>query len=426
MPKAPQSYESNRFFGRPLVLRENYQRFISRTARARTDWIGPFCLLVLATTGVFFIYSAQRLAGSPFWLKQIVWIGVGAGIYTTVARIDYQAWLRHGHWVYIASLVLLGLLWSPLGLINEGSRRWLSIPGFSFQPSESAKIGALIMVSSVLARSDVGTLRQSMWVLFKVFLAAGIPIILILLQPDLGSALVFAPMILSLLFVSRLSPRFFIVVTALFVGALGVVGADMYRYHQFLKENDYDALKVRGQYEKTSWLPLYDYQRERIMSFVAPEAVDPRGIGASWNYRQSKQAVGTGGPYGKGYTQGDQAQLGYLPRSVAHNDFIFAVLAEEMGFVGAALVTGIFVVLTANTLRIAGRARDRFGLYLATGVSVIFMVHIFVNIGMTIGMMPITGLPLPFVSYGGSFMLSCCILQGLVQSVFRHRREVAR
>ena len=135
------------------------------------------------------------------------------------------------------------------------------------------------------------------------------------------------------------------------------------------------------------------------MSFVAPEAVDPRGIGASWNYRQSKQAVGTGGPFGKGYTQGDQAQLGYLPRSVAHNDFIFAVLAEEMGFVGAALVTGIFVVLTGNTLRIAGGARDRFGLLLATGVSVIFMVHIFVNIGMTIGMMPITGLPLPFVSY---------------------------
>ena len=156
---------------------------------------------------------------------------------------------------------------------------------------------------------------------------------------------------------------------------------------------------------------------------ISPESVDPRGIGISWNYRQSLQAVGTGGPFGKGWTNGDQAQLGYLPRSVAHNDFIFAVLAEELGFAGASLVVGIFCILLINNLRMAVLARDRFGLLLIVGVSVIIMIHVFVNIGMTIGITPITGLPLPFVSYGGSFILSCCILQGMVQSVHRYRRS---
>jgi len=126
---------------------------------------------------------------------------------------------------------------------------------------------------------------------------------------------------------------------------------------------------------------------------------------------------------GKGWTEGTQAQLGYLPRSVAHNDFIFAVVAEESGFLGGLLVIGIYGVMLSNGVRIAGMARDRFGMLLAVGVTVTFLIHVFINIGMTIGISPITGLPLPFISYGGSFILSCCILQGIVQSVYRHRRE---
>ena len=126
---------------------------------------------------------------------------------------------------------------------------------------------------------------------------------------------------------------------------------------------------------------------------------------------------------GKGWKRGTQAKLGYLPQSVAHNDFIFSVLAEEKGFVGSTVVVGLYALLLANGIRIAGMARDRFGMLLAVGVSVIFAVHIFINIGMTIGLMPITGLPLPFLSYGGSFVLSCCFLQGLLQSVYRYRRD---
>ena len=158
------------------------------------------------------------------------------------------------------------------------------------------------------------------------------------------------------------------------------------------------------------------------MTFIAPEVVDPRGTGSAWNSNQAQRAVGTGGLLGKGWQSGLQARLGYLPRSVAHNDFIFAVLAEEKGFIGGLLVIGLFTVLLANGVRIAGMSRDRFGMLLAVGVTVIFTIHVFINIGMTIGLTPITGLPLPFLSYGGSFILSCCFLQGIIQSVHRYRR----
>jgi rod shape determining protein RodA len=168
-------------------------------------------------------------------------------------------------------------------------------------------------------------------------------------------------------------------------------------------------------------LPLRDYQRNRILSFVAPDQIEPMGIG--WNLRQSLISVGSGGLIGKGWTEGTQAKLGYLPRGVAHNDFIFSVLAEEKGFLGSVTVLGLFGLILGNGIRIAGMARDRFGMLLALGVTVIFAVHVFVNIAMTIGMIPITGLPLPFLSYGGSFLLSCCILQGLVQSVYRFRKD---
>jgi rod shape determining protein RodA len=151
--------------------------------------------------------------------------------------------------------------------------------------------------------------------------------------------------------------------------------------------------------------------------------VDPKGIGVAYNLQQSLISVGSGGLLGKGWTEGTQAQLGYLPRTVAHNDFIFSVIAEEKGFLGSLTVLGLFGLVLFNGIRIAGSARDRFGTLIAIGVTVLFTVHVFVNIAMTIGLVPITGIPLPFISYGGSFVLSCCMLQGLVQSVWRFRKD---
>jgi rod shape determining protein RodA len=244
---------------------------------------------------------------------------------------------------------------------------------------------------------------------------------LILYQPDLGTSLVLIPMVLGLLYISNLSMQFFTTVSLACVMIVGIVMWDVYRYYSFLESNDYTPTSNSGAYKENSYLPyLKDYQRNRILTFLMPDKVDPRGSG--WNLNQSLISVGSGGLTGKGWTEGTQAKLGYLPRSVAHNDFIFSVVAEEKGFLGSITVLSLSGILLLNGVRIASKARDRFGMLLAVGVTIIFTIHTFINIGMTIGLMPITGLPLPFLSYGGSFLLSCCILQGIVQSVYRHRK----
>ena len=168
---------------------------------------------------------------------------------------------------------------------------------------------------------------------------------------------------------------------------------------------------------------MKDYQRNRILAFVAPDVVDPRGLGVSWNQRQSLISVGSGGIVGKGLSEGTQAKLGYLPSSVAYNDFIFSVVAEESGFAGATLAILLLAgVVIFGCVLTAQLAADKFGQFLCIGIAAILMTHTFINIGMTVGVMPITGVPLPMMSYGGTFVLTCCILLGLVQSVYRHRR----
>lgn len=404
-------------------LLDTTRRFLAVTSSGRTDWIGPVCILLLATTGLFFIHSAQLGGSINYWSRQLLWLAIGAFVYAVVSWIDYKVYLENALWLFLLAVVLLLLLWTPIGVEREGARRWLNLQILAFQPSEAAKVGTLVMLASILARSELGTIRESLWVLFKVFIVTVIPMFLIFIQPDLGSCLIIPPMVLTLLYISKLSSRFFLAVFGVSTLCVAILGVDLFRYSQFLKEHNVAAIQVRGQFQDQSVLPLRDYQRERIMTFIAPEVVDPRGTGSAWNAIQAQQAVGLGGLHGQGWRQGLQARLGYLPRSVAHNDFIFAVLAEESGFIGGVLVIGLFTILLVNGVRIAGVARDRFGLLLASGITIIFLIHIFINIGMSVGITPITGLPLPFVSYGGSFLLSCCVLQGILQSVYRHRRH---
>jgi len=398
--------------------------FFKVTTRERFDWMTPVCLVLLATFGVFFIYSAQMASGREQWEQQIVWLVAGAILYLAVALLDYRLWLRWSHWVYLFSLVLLLLVLVPgIGETRGmGARRWLGIGAFSFQPSESAKLAVLIMTAATLTGAKIGTVRDSIQTLIKLALAAGIPMVLILAEPDLGTALVLAPMVFAMLYISNLSARFFTAAVGVFALLVGLVALDTWRYATFLEDNNFlKPQEARGQYEARSWLPLHDYQRERVLAFIAPDKIDPTGIG--WNQHQSLISVGSGGLTGKGWTEGTQAKLGYLPRGIAQNDFIVSVIAEEKGFLGSITVIGLFGVVLWNGIRIAGLARDRFGALLALGVTVLIAVHVFVNIAMTIGLVPVTGIPLPFISYGGTFVLSCCLLQGLVQSVYRFRRD---
>jgi len=409
------------------IFNKQYQSLMYPGSRLRFDLINPLCILMLCAIGILFIYSAQYSYGGGHWKRQLFWVVIGMGTYSFISAINYKIYLEYAHFIYIAGIVglLLATKFSPISYEDMGARRWVNLGFTNIQPTEGAKIGTLIMVASILARSEIGSVRDSIMVLLQVLVVFLIPMLLIFLQPDLGSSLVFPPMIIALLYVSRLSEKFFLSAFALFAVAVTVVGIDIYGYSQHLEklrhaENSETAAVVEG-YQ--SLLPIRNYQRNRILTFVAPDVVDPSGTGASWNANQAKISAATGGATGKGLFKGTQAQLGYLPQAVAHNDFIFSVIAEETGFLGSAFIVGLFCLMVANGIRIAGLARDRFGMQLAIGVSVLFLVHFFINIGMTIGITPITGLPLPFLSYGGSFVLSCFILQGLVQSVYRYRKD---
>lgn len=396
--------------------------FFKTTTRGRWDLVNPLAILCLSTFGVFFIYSAQLSVQGSNWMTQLVWLSGGAMVYLTVSMIDYRFWLSVAHWIYLLAMIPLILVLIPgIGTSVYGAQRWITFGGVGYQPSETAKVAVLLITASLLVRFKIGTVSQSIGVLGKLALAVGFPLVLILLQPDLKSAIVLPPMVFSMLFVSKLSARFFAGALAAFLLVVSLVAWDTWRYADFMESRGLSYVRDKGAFDSHSWIPLHDYQRNRIISFVAPDKIDPMGIG--WNQRQSLISVGSGGVTGKGWTEGTQAQLGYLPRSVAHNDFIFSVIAEEKGLLGSLTVLSLFGLVLFNGIRIAGIARDRLGTVIAVGVTVLFMVHVFVNIAMTIGLVPITGIPLPFISYGGSFVLSCCLLQGLVQSVYRFRKD---
>jgi rod shape determining protein RodA len=407
----------------------DYLAVFRPTTRATWDVLGPVVLLCLGACGVAFIYSAQAATHGQDWTKQIVFLTIGAGLYVTVSLIDYRFWLSVAHWIYVACLIPLVIVLIPGvgGAAAEkwGASRWIPLgPLGTYQPSETAKIGVLLITASILIHSKIGNVRQSLGTLGKLALAVGFPMFLIWRQPDFKSLIVVPPMVFSMLYVSRLSTRFFLGALAAFLLLLGIVAWDTARYVSFMESHGYAYRQTEKKlYEPHSLVPLHDYQRNRILSFVNPDKYDPMGIG--WNQRQSLISVGSGGLTGKGWTEGTQAQLGYLPAGVSHNDFIFAVIAEEKGFLGSLTVLGLFGIVLFNGIRIAGSARDRLGTLIAIGVTVLFAVHVFVNIAMTIGLVPITGIPLPFISYGGSFVLSCCLLQGLVQSVWRFRKDFA-
>ena len=359
------------------------------------DWLAILAAAILIATGLAFIYSASwrgeeiGLAGGWF-NKQIVWVTLGTALAFTLAQVDYRVWLQQAWWLYLASIILLVLV-LVAGTKVYGAYRWLNVFGVQVQPSEFAKVALVILLARILGGGAIHP--RSFGAVVVTLLLMAVPFLLILKEPDLGTAAILLPTTLLILLAAGAAWRYL-----LGLGLLAALSAPL------------------------GWFFLSNYQRERIATFLDPSR-DP--LGSGWNALQSAIAVGSGGWSGKGFLKGTQNVLGFLPRTVAPTDFIFPVIAEETGFIGASLLLLAYAGLLSCYLRTAWTARDPAGSLLATGMASLLFCHVVVNIGMTIGLLPITGLPLPLVSSGGSFMLSTMAGFGLVQSVYvrRMRRE---
>jgi rod shape determining protein RodA len=357
----------------------------------KIDFLQLIAVTLLLSIGVAFIYSTGQQVGTKlaltFWKKQLVWIAIGFSVWGFLALLDYRYFKYWSVIIYAISLFLLVYV-LYFGILRYGARRWIQFGGLRLQPSELGKISVLLMISSVLSLKNMNINKITTMILVGII--AGIPFLLILKEPDLGSSLVLIPVTSAIAFVAKVKWRW--IISAGIAAFLLIFIA----YFFILK----------------------DYQRARIDTFLHPEK-DIKG--KSWNSYQSELAVGSGGISGKGYMNGTQNILGYLPQTVSNTDFIFSVIAEETGFIGAITVIFLYTMLMASALRTAIVSCDLFGRFVAVGIAGMLFTHTFVNIGMSIRLMPITGLPLPLVSYGGSFIVITMFCLGLLQSIYARR-----
>ena len=369
--------------GAPGTLRSRY---------GATDWGLFVAALGLSLVGALLVWSATRESvGAALAVRHLVNAGIGLVLALAVVAVDVR-WLRAtAPWIYLAGLAGLGLVLSPVSQTVNGSRSWLFLPGgFSLQPAELAKIGLVIGLAMILAEGR-DPFRPPQWRdVVLAWLLAAVPVGLILLQPDLGSALVLGMLTIGVVAASGASWRW---TAAALAGTVAAVVA---------------AIRV----------PLLDpYQVNRLLAFRDP-TLDPQGIG--YQTRQVRLAIGSGGWSGTGLGQGPQTQGGFIP--FQETDFIFSVAGEELGFLGALGLVLLLGFLVVRAFLVGLRSDDPFGRLVAVGVGSWLAFQTFENIGMNLGLMPVTGLPLPFLSYGGSSMLACWLAVGLVASAQRGGR----
>jgi rod shape determining protein RodA len=360
-------------------------------------------VLLLAVISILSISSATYTSDPSYVGKQIGWYVLGILFMTTVLLFDYRT-LAQGRFVYVLyglGLILLMLVWVPgLGVKVKGAQEWIRIGSFQFQPSELMKIILILTIAKQLAEVKRLPLRDFK-TLGKIGLLFAVPFLIILKQPDLGTALVLVGILGSMLLVGGMDWRWIltgVVIVVIVVGTvLGLYVTKSPLIHVILKP----------------------HQIERIQTFLDPASAP---TGAGYQLTQSMIAVGSGQLTGKGFHHGTQAQGRWIPEP--HNDFIFAVFAEEFGFIGASILLCIYIFLVYRMLRIALRCEDRFGSCIIAGIVGMLVFQVFQNIGMTVGLMPVTGLPLPFISYGGSSLLTQMVAVGLVLNVgMQQKRE---
>jgi rod shape determining protein RodA len=362
---------------------ERKPRTVDRPWYTRFNWLLAGSCIALNLLGLLFIRSAtlhEPYAASE-WRSQAIYGLVGIAVMFGAAFLDYHRWLRWWIPVYVVTLGLLIMI-AIKGHSALGAARWIQIGGFTFQPSEPAKVAVAIVVAALLCR---GSYRQ-LWALLIPITAVAIPAALIIKQPDLGTTLVIGGILTAELAFGLPNLLDF----GIYIGAVTAAAAFVLSSEKILKP----------------------FQRARLLVFLNPK-LDPQGVG--YNLNQSQIAVGSGELFGKGLFHGTQTQLNFVPEN--SRDFIFTAIGEETGFLGACGLIALYVVLVGSAIRSLFAAQDRFGLLLSVGLVTLLAFHIVVNIGMTIGIMPITGIPLPFISYGGSALITDYLAVGILINV---------
>lgn len=365
------------------------------------DWILLGLMIVLAAIGLIAVATATGFrSDSPstwnYFIKQVSWLAVGLTVLLVVLTVNYHVLFRWWHVLYVVNLGLL-LAVRFFGREALGAQRWLQLGPVDIQPSELAKLIVIITLATQLARREGKARSWSDLGLALVHIAP--PMLLVLLQPDLGTSMVFLAIMAGILYVAGFSGAKLVgLALAGLVAAVAYVAAHL------------------------KWgvpLPLESYQLKRLTVFLNPES-EP--LDAGYHIIQSKIAIGSGKITGQGLFNGQQNQLNYLPEQ--HTDFIFSVIGEEMGFVGGVIVLGLFLLILRRGLRVIAQARDIHGSLLGAGVVSMLAFHVLVNVGMTMGMLPVTGVPLPFVSYGGSSLLTNSIAIGLLLNIHMRRKKI--
>lgn len=395
------------------------------------EWSTLVFVVLLSLSGLLAIYSieVQHDSNSGYFFRQSIWTIVGVGLFFVAYFIPRK--IIH-NLTYPAYGVGIFLLLIPIAFKSGGGvSRWITIGSIGIQPSEFMKIFLLLALAKYFAdhKRRLSTVKELM---SPVALTLG-PTMLVLIQPDLGTALVYFGILIVVIFWAGISPLYFYLLLAPVISMLaafqtlsfflwmGLIIVILYFSNLpfWTKVLNFSINVVLGGITNLLWALLKPYQQQRILSLIDSES-DP--LGAGYQVAQSLTAFGSGGPFGKGLGQGTQTHLKFLPEQ--HTDFIMTVIGEEFGFVGVLIVLGLFYLLIARLITQAYNSKFRFDSVILIGISAIFVFHVFVNLGMIVGIMPVTGIPLPFISYGGSFMVTSMILAGLSANMSSVRRAV--
>lgn len=383
--------------------------------------------LVLSLIGILLIYSARYYSDNPaergIYVRQIIWILLGVSACLITFFIPLRIYEVFSYVLYFISMISLVLI-LLIGSARMGAARWISLGGFNIQPSEFAKIATIFPLARYLAYSK-RSIYSFKWLTTVVGLAL-LPVPLVLKQPDLGTSLVFFAILIAMLFWARVPLFYLFLIISPFISLICafhwlswalfflLLITLLYRFKpRFIFSVSFIILNLAfGMVTPLVWNKLHDYQKQRIIVFLDPGR-DPQGAG--YQIIQSKVAIGSGGLLGKGYLQGSQTKLAFLPHQ--HTDFVFSVLGEEFGLWGGLILLGLFTFLLGKGIMIAQKARNTFASNVAIGLTAILGFQMLINVGMTLGVMPVTGLPLPFVSYGGSSLLLSWVIVGLLLAI---------